>query len=1532
MKFPVKDIHSNIADELYYGDKNEMKRMRDRLRKDAHINGGSALGIYVVENEDHTYDIYESNPTLAFGRDSDPKLEFIEGDFTSWEDVVNYCRFMAHGAITYGDRRRDRRIDPRDEIIIYNNDKFQIALKQLIEDKINIRSYDAENHLLSLWKEDVKPSDILNKYHLDKKLPDKPDDYVFPSSFPQVHTDRWKHSRYSGGASYTDWSGDSAFDEYGEKYESLEQGMKFKINESLESNLIDKFFKDSSWIDEIRDRLQYLNQKDLEIEYNEDPIVKLIIDNAHEYNTEDNDYESIVRDFINFTEEFMFYINDEDKESFNELINENPFMKTFFEIYNREWSDWDKIEESLQDKVQYGVHQFSTESIIFRGTEEECIKYIDERPELWDDAEVYWMTPDDPHYQKNESLEEDMKYYPQDYDTIELEYNNLEFTQSGNKRDADDWDEWDRVVDWTYEVDKDDLYTFIFESCITKEDYPRSFEDDFDSNNEEDWKDFTDWLDDNFDEIFNKYEDKIMDNYEEEAVEDALENYDPDDYIDWDSMPGGHDDYKFDESIKGDNMKFKINEASYADNFGLVAQITDSRYHNHRYITSDFRLTANPDSAKKFANYKPDVEDFIELFFDKVDLPDDIDYTSAILTVAEARSQYEEDKNKAKNRIPKKSDNIIRVKGNNGKVYEYTRIPRQIHSELKKKGFKRDYLGFFTLTLSSGYSIYYNESSNRSWAKIMIIDPSGKYLRDTAEMCTTVDDIWDVINEYIQEYSNLNESKEEKICCICKKPYEGYGNNAEPVCSGRCCDKCNIERIIPMRFKMLNEDIQEPVRTWLLITDSKDAVTVSYRKRTKDFAINTTNPNWVIGDCRLRFLTEEDAIRFAEFFIAQRGASSCKVSPSRTLREVVKIEKASVYDVPCPADIPLYVSTNYLEYKGIDKDILMNQPLNEGNPVSGKIPESIDSFLQDIAQMYQTIDYGDIMDHDYTEDDIKALRSLRRKFREEAQYEGSEEAEAAMNDIAEKVAVILKAKNESKELNESYSASDIQIVKEFIKDKEQLMDDILDSSSRKELVEYLTEFIDELLRELLVKISRDGFKKFLKDLAKIGIPFALARPEDVTALHNYIDSDTLNASYRKWIQAHPAMMKEAKAWLIDALESHLNESNKMNESLNEEMISDYVLIGFNHFSPEDLIVIHGSKEDLETINDDRVDYSEIIPMTDKLLWIENNDEYLRVSNTNFNSIDEFRNAVEAEMQKNIDAGNYEFEILHLTSFYIDEDLEGLSAQELTDKFMDWIDESYVDNDSNSAIQLIKGNELDDQFISYTSVEEFLESLEDQEDWDDDTDFDIEESAEYNFMEALYKGSDFDKHDDELLNEDFGDDSDYVTFYYSEDRKLYIGSGDIVTGSGKTLKAAVEACKADAENYDSSIYSDVEFDESNIDWDEEDLEELGYMDVTWVENDDDYDEDDDFDESLNEAKEPSNSVKLKGTFPELGSLTRKEQKQFNKWKKKKAKKEKDASLNTKDNASKIDNQNLEVDDEPGDLWSTLVKEEPALKDI
>jgi hypothetical protein len=39
-----------------------------------------------------------------------------------------------------------------------------------------------------------------------------------------------------------------------------------------------------------------------------------------------------------------------------------------------------------------------------------------------------------------------------------------------------------------------------------------------------------------------------------------------------------------------------------------------------------------------------------------------------------------------------------------------------------------------------------------------------------------------------------------KTCSICKKSYIGYGNNALPVNSGRCCDDCNLQVVIPQRL------------------------------------------------------------------------------------------------------------------------------------------------------------------------------------------------------------------------------------------------------------------------------------------------------------------------------------------------------------------------------------------------------------------------------------------------------------------------------------------------------------------------------------------------------------------------------------------------------------------------------------------------------------------------------------------------------------------------------------------------------------
>jgi len=37
-------------------------------------------------------------------------------------------------------------------------------------------------------------------------------------------------------------------------------------------------------------------------------------------------------------------------------------------------------------------------------------------------------------------------------------------------------------------------------------------------------------------------------------------------------------------------------------------------------------------------------------------------------------------------------------------------------------------------------------------------------------------------------------------CCICSKRCEGWGNNAQPIMEGKCCDDCNINKVIPTRL------------------------------------------------------------------------------------------------------------------------------------------------------------------------------------------------------------------------------------------------------------------------------------------------------------------------------------------------------------------------------------------------------------------------------------------------------------------------------------------------------------------------------------------------------------------------------------------------------------------------------------------------------------------------------------------------------------------------------------------------------------
>lgn len=44
-----------------------------------------------------------------------------------------------------------------------------------------------------------------------------------------------------------------------------------------------------------------------------------------------------------------------------------------------------------------------------------------------------------------------------------------------------------------------------------------------------------------------------------------------------------------------------------------------------------------------------------------------------------------------------------------------------------------------------------------------------------------------------------------QTCSICQLEFTGWGNNAEPINAGRCCDDCNKGIVIPARINAMME-------------------------------------------------------------------------------------------------------------------------------------------------------------------------------------------------------------------------------------------------------------------------------------------------------------------------------------------------------------------------------------------------------------------------------------------------------------------------------------------------------------------------------------------------------------------------------------------------------------------------------------------------------------------------------------------------------------------------------------------------------
>jgi len=45
-------------------------------------------------------------------------------------------------------------------------------------------------------------------------------------------------------------------------------------------------------------------------------------------------------------------------------------------------------------------------------------------------------------------------------------------------------------------------------------------------------------------------------------------------------------------------------------------------------------------------------------------------------------------------------------------------------------------------------------------------------------------------------------TENKKICCLCNKEFNGWGNNPEPLKEeGECCSVCDQTKVIPARLK-----------------------------------------------------------------------------------------------------------------------------------------------------------------------------------------------------------------------------------------------------------------------------------------------------------------------------------------------------------------------------------------------------------------------------------------------------------------------------------------------------------------------------------------------------------------------------------------------------------------------------------------------------------------------------------------------------------------------------------------------------------
>ena len=101
-----------------------------------------------------------------------------------------------------------------------------------------------------------------------------------------------------------------------------------------------------------------------------------------------------------------------------------------------------------------------------------------------------------------------------------------------------------------------------------------------------------------------------------------------------------------------------------------------------------------------------------------------------------------------------------------------------------------------------------------------------------------------IINNIINALTTNNNNNETYTCSLCKTECNGYGNNPFPLCEekdyeSRCCDDCNMEKVIPARMRQHQRlmNVHQPRQTG----NNQEGIRITREEQQQLLAMDTRN-------------------------------------------------------------------------------------------------------------------------------------------------------------------------------------------------------------------------------------------------------------------------------------------------------------------------------------------------------------------------------------------------------------------------------------------------------------------------------------------------------------------------------------------------------------------------------------------------------------------------------------------------------------------------------------------------------------------